>query len=64
MKDEWIKLKDQQPPHMKEIKVWIDNPHFGSFERQENAVYLAFDGNIYDAEEQMTIHDVTKWKLA
>ncbi len=61
---EWTNVKDQTPPHMKEIRVWIDSTHYGSFEREGNAVYLAFDGNIYDAEEQTCLDNVTKWKLA
>lgn len=63
-KDEWIDIKDRKPPHMKEIRVWIENKYFASFERERNAVFLAFDGNIYDAEEQMCVDYVTKWKLA
>lgn len=61
---DWILLKDKTPPHMKKIRVWIENPRYKEYERERNAVYLAFDGNIYDAEEQETIHYVTKWKLA
>jgi hypothetical protein len=60
--NDWININKQRPPHMKEIRVWIDNGHY-SCERERNAVYLAFDGNIYDAEEQETLHNVTKWKL-
>jgi hypothetical protein len=60
---DWIKLEEKRPPHMKEIRVWIENKN-GGYERERNAVYLAFDENIYDAEEQESIHNVTKWKFA
>ncbi len=64
--NEWISVKDKKPSHMKEIKVWIENPYFGSFERPENAVFLWFkdmeDGEFYDANEQIRLDYVTKWK--
>lgn len=59
---QWIKVEDEMPPHMKEIKVFIENPRYEGYERQENAVWLAFDGNFYDAQEQETLHYVKKWK--
>ncbi len=58
---EWISINEQMPPHMKEIKVWIERPKCCGYERERNAVFLAFDGNIYDSEEQEIIHHVTKW---
>ena len=61
---EWINIEDKMPPHMKEIRVWIESPVYGSYERERNAVFLAFDGGIYDAEEQETVHHVKKWKLS
>lgn len=61
--NDWVNFKDKTPPHMKEIKVWIELPSY-SGERERNAVYLAFDGNIYDAEEQEVLHNITKWRLA
>lgn len=49
---------------MQLVRVWIDNPFFGSFERQDNAVFLSFDGegDFYDAEEQTYLNYVTRWK--
>jgi hypothetical protein len=61
MNMEWISVKDRLPNHMQEIKVFIENPFFGSFERPDKAVYLGFDGNFYDSEEQIMLHYVTKW---
>ena len=58
---EWIKCSNKLPEHMQEVKVYIENPYFGSFERTGNAVYLGFDGNFYDAEEQIQLNYVTKW---
>ena len=58
---EWIKVEDQLPQHMEEIKVYIENPFFGSFERENPSVFLAFDGNFYDSEEQIQLFYVTKW---
>jgi hypothetical protein len=50
---------------MKEIRVWIENPYFGSFERVGNAVFLWFkgmeEGEFYDANEQIRLDYVTKW---
>jgi len=63
-KDDWIKIVDAAPHHMQIIKVFIDNPYFGSGEREGNAVFLAFDDNFYDSEEQIQLHYVTKWKPA
>ncbi len=63
---EWISVKDQSPPHMKKIRVWIENPYFGSFERAKNAVFLWFkgmeEGAFYDADEQIHLNYVTKWR--
>jgi hypothetical protein len=61
---EWINTKDKKPSHMQEVKVWIDNPFFGSFERQDNAVFLRFEeeGEFYDSEEQIHLDYVTKWR--
>ena len=60
---QWIKVEDQLPPHMKEIKVWIERPNHPGYERKESAVFLMFDGGgFYDVEEQITLHNVTKWK--
>ena len=58
----WTNIKDKMPPHMKEIRVWIESKNIKGYERERNAVYLAFDGNIYDAEKQETLSNVTKWK--
>jgi hypothetical protein len=58
---EWISVKEKLPNHMQEIKVYIENPYFGSFERSEPAVYLGFDGNFYDSQEQICLYYVTKW---
>jgi hypothetical protein len=58
---EWISVKDQLPNHMQEIKVYIDNPLFGAHERKGNAVYLGFDGNFYDSDEQIFLNYVSKW---
>jgi hypothetical protein len=63
IKMEWIDINDKMPPHMKEIKVWIEHPTFKGYERERPCVFLAFDGNIYDAEEQQTVNYVTKWRL-
>lgn len=64
---EWINLKDQIPPHMKEIRVWIESRFFNG-EYPEKAVYLHFkgmdEGQFLHSEEQQSIHNVTKWKLA
>ena len=59
---EWIKVEDELPNNMREIRVWIESP-YGGYERYKNAVFLAFDGNFYDAKEQIVLIDVTKWKL-
>lgn len=59
---EWINVDSQFPEHMQEVKVFIENPYFGSSERQDNAVWLGFDRNFYDSEEQICLHYVTKWK--
>ena len=60
---EWINISERKPKHMQEIKVWIDNPYFGSFERSDNAVFLHFDepGDFYDANEQIHLDFVAKW---
>ncbi len=58
---DWIEINDQMPAHMQEIRVWIESKS-GGYERKNNAVYLAFDGNIYDADEQTVVNYVTKWK--
>jgi len=63
MKDDWFDIKDKTPPHMEIIRVCVGSEN-GEYERERDAVFLAFDGNIYDAEEQETIHHVTKWKIA
>jgi hypothetical protein len=60
--NDWIETSDKLPPHMDELKVWIERKA-GGYERERKAVYLAFDGNFYDAEEQETLHNVKKWKL-
>jgi hypothetical protein len=60
---DWINVERAFPKHMQEIKVFIDNPHFGAFERADNAVFLNFgDPSFYDAEEQIQLMYVTKWK--
>lgn len=59
---EWVHVEEGLPRHMQEVKVYIDNPYFGSGERKGNAVFLAFDHNFYDAEEQILLDYVTKWK--
>jgi len=61
MKMEWISVNDALPKHMQEVRVWVENPYFGSFERTENAVWLAFDENFYDSQEQVCLNYVTKW---
>jgi hypothetical protein len=61
---EWISVEKQTPPHMKEIRVWIEDPYFGSYERPANAIFLAFDGNFYDSQEQTSLKYIKKWKLA
>lgn len=61
---DWINVEDEMPPHMKEIRVYIDKPGFKPYEREKNAVWLAFDGNFYDAEEQESLYYVKKWRLA
>ena len=62
---EWINVKDKFPEHMQEIKVFVENPYFGSFERKSNAVFLWFKGDdagsFYDSEEQIHLDYVTKW---
>lgn len=63
VKMDWIDINDQLPPHMKEIRVWIEHPNYKPYERERNAVWLAFDGNFYDCEEQESIHYVKKWKI-
>ena len=64
--EDWIDLKDKKPTHMSKIRVWIDNPFFGSFERTRNAVFLWFkgmeEGAFFDHEEQIHLDYVTKWK--
>ncbi len=61
---EWINIEERTPKHMQEVKVWIDNPYFGSFERKDNAVFLHFDddGAFYDSKEQIHLDYVTKWR--
>lgn len=62
----WIDVKEQPPKHMQEIKVYIENPYFGSFERMNNAVFLHFKGwdrgEFYDANEQIHLDYATKWR--
>lgn len=60
---EWLDIKDKLPKHMQKIKVYIENPYFGSFERPEKAVFLRFEnpGEFYDSEEQIHLDYVTKW---
>lgn len=62
----WISIDERKPSHMQEVKVYIENPYFGSFERAGNAVFLWFkgmeEGEFYDAEEQIHLDYVTKWK--
>lgn len=64
--EEWISLKDGTPRHMQIIKVYVENPFFGSFERDDDAVYLHFkgydEGSFYDANEQIYLDYITKWK--
>jgi hypothetical protein len=63
---EWISIKDKLPRHMDEISVFIENPYFGSFEREDPAVFLWFkgdeEGSFYDSQEQIHLDYVTKWK--
>ncbi len=59
---DWIKCAEKMPPHMKEIKVFIESPGYEGYERSENAVWLSFTGDFFDAQEQETLHYVTKWK--
>jgi diadenosine tetraphosphatase ApaH/serine/threonine PP2A family protein phosphatase len=61
---EWIYVKDQLPDHMQDIKVWIDNPYFGSYERENTAVFLQFEfpGSFYDSHDQTYLDYVIKWK--
>lgn len=59
---EWISVKDRLPNHMQEVMVYIENPYFGSFERENPAVFLGFDGNFYDSEEQICLNYVNKWR--
>ena len=58
----WIKVVDKLPYHMQEVRVCIEHPSFGTTERFRTAVFLAFDGNFYDAEEQTQLYWVTKWR--
>ncbi len=62
---EWISVEDSYPNHMQDIKVFIENPFFGSFERLETAVFLWFDGmgqgEFYDSKDQSYLDYVTKW---
>lgn len=61
----WISVKDQSPKHMQEIKVYVENPYSGSFERNENAVFLWFkgeeQGSFYDSNEQIHLENITHW---
>ena len=61
----WVSIKDSHPNHMQEVKVFIENPYFGSFERKGNAVYLHWkgheEGDFYDSDEQIHLDYVTKW---
>lgn len=62
----WIDLKEESPKHMQEVKVYVENPYFGSFQRTGNAVFLHFkdmdQGEFYDAEEQIHLDYITKWQ--
>lgn len=55
-------IEDKLPRHMDEVYVYIHNPYFGEGWREKKAVYLAFDQNFYDAEEQILLEYVTKWR--
>lgn len=63
---EWNKCSDKLPQHMQEVKVYIENPSYNPYEYPDNAIYLAFsdnfDDNFFNAEEQITLNYVTKWK--
>lgn len=63
---EWISVKENLPKHMQECRVYIENPFFGNFERNQNAVFLHFNdmenGEFYDSEEQIHLDFVSKWK--
>jgi len=64
--DEWVSIRDKNPAHMQIVRVYIENPLFGSFERTRDAVYLHFkgseEGDFYDSREQILLYYVTKWK--
>lgn len=59
---DWHHVEAKTPEHMQEVRVWIDNPYFGSGERERTAVFLGFDHNFYDSEEQILLDYVTKWR--
>lgn len=59
---EWVKIVDRLPYHMQNVRVCIHNAFFGEQERIEDAIFLAFDNNFYDTEEQILLHPVTKWR--
>jgi hypothetical protein len=54
-----ISVKEILPKHMQEVRIYIENPLFGSFE--QNAVLLGFTGKFYDPEDQMQLDFITKW---
>ena len=62
---EWISVRDRPPKHMEVVRVFIENPYFGSSERTKPAVYLHFvgmeDGEFYDSGEQIHLDFVTRW---
>lgn len=58
----WIKVVDKLPYHMQEVRVCTEHPLFGTTERFRTAVFLAFDGNFYDSEEQIQLYWITKWR--
>lgn len=63
---EWISVKENLPQHMQIVKVFYENPFFGSAERKQPAVFLRFTGSeagsFWDAEEQIHLDYITKWK--
>jgi hypothetical protein len=62
MTSEWTNVEDALPEHMQEVRVYVEDPYFGSFERNRNAVYLGFTGDFYDSEEQIHLDYITKWR--